>query len=291
MIGPWSHGGGIGTELADAQIEWFTPLLQPDPATPPGPPIRVRPWSTTAVTGWHALHTWPPPGGESRTLYLDADPAGSHTSPGVLVDVAARAGSRALPVDPTITTGSTSRWANGYGALFGYPEMAEHDARCLTWTGPPTEGPTLLVGHPVVELFVRCPAPDLDVFVTLSQIDPDGLTEYISEGCLRATHRGAATDPPATGPDPSLDLPLRLSTAAALRPIEGSVRLKIVLHPVAVELAAGTRLRLAVAQADADNALSLPPVADAYLLFGPAHPSSLRITAYPAEALNAGEAA
>lgn len=281
VIGPWSHGGGIGTEVADAQIAWFTPLLQAEPAAPPGPPIRLYPWSTRSATRWRAEDTWPPTGGARRTLYFDADPAGPSTSAGTLTETAARSGSRVLPVDATITTGPTSRWANGYGEVFGYPDIAEHDDRCLTWTGAPARYPLLLIGHPIVDLFISCPAPDVDLFVTLSQVDPDGIAEYVSEGCLRATHRAETTDPLA-----DLDVPLHSSTAAALAPIDGQVRLRIALHPIAVELAVGTRLRLALAQTDADNALNSPPVADVQVHFGPTHPSSLQVTAYPVRDLN-----
>jgi predicted acyl esterase len=96
---------------------------------------------------------------------------------------------------------------------------------------------------------------DAAVFVYLSEVEADGRSRYVTEGFLRALHR-------QTGPRPANyrgDWPFHPCTRAAAQPlVPGEPQtLEIALLPVSWVFAAGSRLRLSIAGADA---LHFPPV-------------------------------
>ena len=117
------------------------------------------------------------------------------------------------PADYSATTGPANRWANLYGGEgrtvdfdqahhLGYPDMAPNDARGLTWTTPELDEDRELVGHPSVHLWVEADVEgrvgdgaEVDFFAYLEEVDPDGFSRYLSEGCLRLSRRATA-DPP-----------------------------------------------------------------------------------------------
>ncbi|MFI6321615.1 CocE/NonD family hydrolase [Nonomuraea sp. NPDC050556] len=131
------------------------------------------------------------------------------------------AGIGQYPVDYATTTGRTSRWASGYGAPYDYPNLAGNDARAYTYTSAPLDRDFDVVGEPVLHLTLSAPQPDVHVFAYLEAVASDGTSRYVTEGCLRL------------GPD---------------------TKVTITLHPAAYRFAVGTRLRLALTGADADNA-------------------------------------
>ena len=57
-----------------------------------------------------------------------------------------------------------TRWDNAVGAarVMMYPDMAENDAKSLTYTTPPLEEDVAVVGHPVVTLHVTSDTGDAD---------------------------------------------------------------------------------------------------------------------------------
>jgi predicted acyl esterase len=90
------------------------------------------------------------------------------------------------------------------------------------------------------------------LFAYLEDVHPDGAVEYLTEGCLRASHRALAD-----APFDNLGLPYHPSRAQDLLP--GSrepVELALDFQPISCVLPAGHRLRLRITGADADNALT-----------------------------------
>jgi hypothetical protein len=277
-IGPWPHGGGIGAALAVAQDEWFGPWLKEPRPQPLVGQIRYSPLSARTGLPWRTTEVWPPPEVHPWTLYLGGGPAGTVRSrnDGALASYSGDVPAvDVLAVNGTTSTGKTSRWSNGYGADFGYPDMTTHAEQCLTYTTPPLAEDLELTGHPEARLWITGTAPDADVFVYLEQVHPDGTSEYLTEGCLRSSHRAVAV-----APFDNLGLPYHPSTTDSLRAGGGEpAELWLDLHPISVQLAAGRRLRLCVAGADRDNALS-PRLSSSPLLRvhrGAAFPSSLTL--------------
>ncbi len=117
-----------------------------------------------------------------------------------------------------------------------------------------------ITGHPIAELWVSADRNDCAVFVYLEDVAPDGRVRYLTEGQFRALHRKVSSARPpywVAGPYHSF------RRADALPLVPGRVALlAFALMPVSVRLAAGHRLRLAIAGADADTFARIPASGD-----------------------------
>jgi putative CocE/NonD family hydrolase len=256
VIGPWAHGGG---DHAD-------PFLPPDTPTDPPPeeqfqmlveffdaylkddPVPEPTWDITYYTlgegVWKTTETWPPAGFSWERWYFGSD--------GSLIPKAPsdEAGADDYTVDWTATTGGATRWHTGLAlADVVYPDRASEDRKLLTYTSPPMETNVEITGHPVVTLYVASTESDGAFHVYLEDVAPDGRVTYITEGVLRAIHRGVSDDGPpykVLGPYHSFER----ADAAPLVPGEVS-ELKFNLYATSVLIKEGHRLRVAVAGHDA----------------------------------------
>ncbi|HEY0936888.1 MAG TPA: CocE/NonD family hydrolase C-terminal non-catalytic domain-containing protein, partial [Trebonia sp.] len=113
-----------------------------------------------------------------------------------------------------------------------------------------------LTGPAALRLWVSCTAPDLDVFVHIHQVGPDGQEYYgtgpqgaplpLAMGWLRASHREL---------DPERSLPYRpYHRHDRARPLEqtGPVALDIEIWPTSIVLPAGHRLVVRIRAGDGD---------------------------------------
>ena len=152
-------------------------------------------------------------------------------------------------VDYRTTTGKKARWT-AINWAHEYPNMRVNDARALTYTTPPLEVDTRVVGHPVLRFWLTTTAPDLDFFAYLEEVDRQGNSTYVTEGNLRASHRELALAQYDT-----LGLPYHNHWLTDVRPIppEAPIELDFDLMPTAFRFSQGRRIRLAIACADADN--------------------------------------
>jgi hypothetical protein len=273
-IGPWAHSGSAGIDLAEVYRTWFDLWLREgDEAAPDPDDAPVRYYTIGAPPGerWRAAESWPPPGFDPVSFALAAGPSGSCASvnDGVLAEGdAADGGSDEYVVDYSTSSGSATRWTNTYGGPFGYPDMSANDARALTYTTAPLAEDRELTGHPILRLLVEASADDLDVFAYLEQVSADGSSTYVTEGALRASHRARHTAPYA-----SPGLPYHGSIEADCEPLGGGpVELELDLFPTSWLFPRGSRIRLAIAGADRDNALTpvLEPAPTVTLHRGPA---------------------
>jgi hypothetical protein len=154
-------------------------------------------------------------------------------------------------VDYTTTSGTRARWTGGPTA---YSDMASNDRKALTYTTEPLVEPVEIVGHPVAHLWLQAPTDDIDVFIYLEEVDPQGQSRYITEGCLRASHRAVAKSP-YTG----MDLPYHPCSQKSAEKLAGNTPVELVfdLLPTARHFPAGSRIRVAITCADKDNCQSL----------------------------------
>ncbi len=260
VIGPWSHGGGIGEALGALQVNWFRACFGAAGPLARDAAVRFMPLSTNAGVAWREHTCWPPVRTQVAEFRLAPGPTGTVRSinDGFLTrESLETAGRDELLVDPAATTGLTSRWSNVHGSEFGYPDMGPHARGCLTYTSHAFGRTVEIAGHPVVRLWISCEAHDVDVFAYLELVHPDGLSEYLTEGCLRASHRSLEQ-----APYRGLSLPYHPSTQALLvYGLREPVELCFDMLPIAAIISAGFRLRLRVVGADRDNALALrmPP--------------------------------
>jgi uncharacterized protein len=257
LLGPWDHAlqavsprgtrgpsrfdhEGEVLRFLDAHLKGKATGLEREP--------RVH-YFTIGAEKWRAADRWPPPATPVR-WYAAESGALAPAPP------SAATGEDAHAVDFAAGTGADSRWGALRGRPIGrpYPDRAEQDARLLTYTSAPLAAPLEVTGHPVVTIHVASTATDGAFFAYLEEVTPDGDVTYVTEGALRALHRKLAAAPDALG------LPqhtFRRADASPLVPGE-IAELTFDLHPISYRFAAGSRIRLALAGADADHFARIP---------------------------------
>jgi uncharacterized protein len=262
VIGPWSHSGGMDQALGAEHLRWYDFWLKGiDNGVMEEPPIYY--YTIGAPTGqeWRSTWQWPLPNQQSTKYYFHGGPSNSVHSinDGLLILQAPTnpTGVDTYVVDYSTTTGTATRWTNGYGGSFDYPDMTVNDAKGLTYTTSPLTDDVEVTGHPIVHLWVTSTASDGDFFVYLEEVDepkgsriPAMYSHYVTEGTLRASHRATAV--PAYE---YLDLPYHRSFSEDTNelPINEPVELIFDLHPTSNIFDKGHRIRITVTCADKDN--------------------------------------
>jgi putative CocE/NonD family hydrolase len=269
-IGAWSHGAMPDSALmaerwrlvTNEQHRWFDYWLKGiDNGVTEEPPIHYAVMEDPGAWRWRSADTWPPAEAETQILYLGGGPSGSVESVndgGLTVSLPAdRDAHDAYTVDPTTTTGASSRWDNAVGGpMMSYSELAANDRKALTYTTPPLESDMTVVGHPVVTLYVTATGGDADFHVLLEEVDGEGAVRYITEGVLRGSHRNLDD-----APWDNMGLPYQRSFESDRVPLPSDEPTELVmdLHPTATVFNAGHRIRVTITGADADNTEG-PPV-------------------------------
>jgi len=276
-IGPWAHAGiaqpGVDEERQRVttveQHRWFDRWLKGiENGIDQEPGVHYALIEEPGRWRWVASPSWPPPEARPQRFFLRAGPSGSVASrnDGSLAreEPTENEAFDRYAVDPTTTTGTSSRWDNAVGAVaqVSYPHLAENDALCLTYTTEPLEKALSVVGHPLVRLFLDADHEDCDVFALLEEVGPGGDVRYVTEGCLRASRRALAE-----APWNNLGLPWQSGLHADAKPLVPGEPVELVfdLQPIANVFDAGHRLRLTLMGADAHNARALPGAEDTNL--------------------------
>jgi len=158
-----------------------------------------------------------------------------------------------------------------------YPDMRENDEKGLTFTTAPLAQDVNVTGHPIVTAYVTTSSGDADVYALLEEVTPDGVSTYVTEGILRASHRALA--------NPQFDilgLPYHRSHESDQETLpQGEIaQLIFDLYPMSNIFNAGNRIRVTITGADADNT-EAPVGASFTVLRGPDHPSSIRLPIVP----------
>jgi putative CocE/NonD family hydrolase len=209
-----------------------------------------------AGRGWNSALDWPPPEVRSVSMYFQNYAANciDSVNDGAL-DLEPPAGTQAwdeYTVDYSTTSGTATRWESGFGGRFGYGDLASNDRKGLTYTSAELPQDLEFTGHPVAHLWISTEAADVDLFVYLEDVGPDGFSRYVTEGALRASHRALSQPPYELS-----GLPYHRSFAEDMQPLTGEpVELVFELLPTSHIFAAGHRLRFTLTGADADNALT-----------------------------------
>ena len=205
------------------------------------PPIHYYVLGSPAKEAWKTADAWPLKSVERKNFYFGSALTLVPPSSSEVFDT--------YRVDYSTTTGAFSRWtAVNWGHK--YPDMRTNDAKALTYTGGPLDSSVQFIGHPVVHLWLRTGAPDLDVFVYLEEVDEEGNSTYVTEGNLRASHRA-----PGEATFENFGLPWHNHFQSDLKEIPSEEPFELVfdLLPTAFEFSKGRHIRLAIAFADADN--------------------------------------
>lgn len=180
-------------------------------------------------------YSWPPRRARPASWYLTT----RWESPGELDPTRPRYFERTCirSVDPSASTGRLSRWGHVFGTPILYDRLTDFVDKGLAFASAPLERPMVLVGSPILELWLDRTDPTLHVCAVLLDVPENGVPRYITEAVACAS----LSDVPGE----------------AVRQIEkaqldrGPLRLE--MHPVAYRLQRGNRLALAICGADRDN--------------------------------------
>lgn len=260
LLGPFCHGGKLYCSASrparpaafdlDAELVRFFDLhlRATDDGLSSEAPVR---YYTTGEEAWKSAPSWPPPGVETRVMSVGEGRSLSWGPP-------RGSGADEHRVDASTGTGPRSRWRGLLGHLIpaDYPDRAARDRALLVYRSAPLERDTEVTGHPIAALRLRCTAPDAAVHVYLEEETPEGGVRYITEGQLRLLHRAVSDRAPYDSPAPYHSFE---KADAAEVPAGQAVEARIGLLPISHRFARGSRVRLALAGADADH-FAAPPV-------------------------------
>jgi putative CocE/NonD family hydrolase len=260
VIGPWNHYQSYGLDRAQEILRWYDYWLKGiENGIMDEPPIHFAVMGAAGEGTFQTTYQWPLPQVRRVTYYLYKGPSGSVQSinDGLLSPSVSHSGVDAYVVDYTTTSGRATRW---YGqAVPAYPDMTPNDRKALTYTTEPLVDSIEIVGHPVVHIWLQCSANDIDLFAYLEEVNNKNQSYYITEGCLRASHRTLAK-----APYNNKDLPYHRSFKQDIKSLSGTpAELVFDLLPTAKCIKKDHRIRLTITCADKDNAqtpnLSPPP--------------------------------
>ncbi len=257
-VRPLDHSGMDATQFdldygAEAR-RWFDYWLKGiDNGIVEEPPIHYYVIGVPKKEAWQTAKQWPLEWVKPTRFYFNKGKTGSITSvnDGFLTTESPPAPDAfdVYAVDYTTTSGKKSRWM-AVDEAHDYPDMHTNDRKALTYTTSPLETDVEVTGHPVAHLWLTTDAPDLDVFVYLEEVDRDGRSTYITEGDLRASHRNLSK-----APFNNLGLPYHSHYKSDLSPIPVGepIELLFSLLPTSYRFHKGSRIRISLVCADADN--------------------------------------
>lgn len=285
LVGPWTHGPD---EPNDAKADAYIPIVS----------IESLRWLDYWVKGiengimdepkvhysiidkdvnrwaWMAMNDWPADQVKRKELHFGlADGKGRLNS---------KAGSKqnelSFTVDYSATSGDKTRWwdGNGMGPLH-YPEMSEVNKKGILFTSNRLEDDIAIAGAPIVSLSLTATAAQHQIHVYLEKVRADGSSEYVTSAAMHTSWRNA----PA--PYDSLGWPFldgsRVAMAAAPSLREGITNIKFRLIPAGMVFEKGSRIRVLITGADADNFIQEPlsPAPDITVMMGPAHSSKISL--------------
>ena len=196
---------------------------------------RVTYWLNNAADDQHWIHSQDLPGTDvpRESLYLAA---GGKPEGNTLLDVKPSAGSTRFTVDYDVG-------GKDYFPFWVRPQ----DEKGLTFTGPALSHDRIMVGFPVVHLYLAADQDDANVFAYLEDVDQGGKASVLGFGRLAASYRKVSK-----APYDMLGLPYHSGLSADAEPLVPGqpVELSIGLLPSAYVFKAGHRIRVTVTGAD-----------------------------------------
>ena len=212
------------------------------------PPIRIL-FEEGAASGQpsgaplprfeHSFGAWPIRRAEPTTWFLRpggklrgrpaAAPPGRHRT--------YQADPSALP--ETNYTGSSSGIWKAH-PVYDWRQIPEGTG--LGWISAPLRKTVVAIGTGSVDLWVRTPAADTDLEVTLTEVRPDGTEVYVQSGWLRASHRTLDTA------ESTRTSPVHTNREEDASPLPAGefTRVRVGLFPFAQPFRKGSRLRITV---------------------------------------------
>ena len=206
VIGPWIHGGGPSNTVGQLTFPASTISDSPHPAWMAAwqtgvftgdftaynafPAVSVYVMGptdapTTPGTGWQTYTTWPPPGVE-LPLYFETD-----RSLGVLSATGSQLSFTSDPTKPVPTIGGTNNLLTCISGLCGPYDQRSIESRAdvLVFTSAILAAPGKTIGRIHADLWIKTDLPDVDLFVRMTDVYPDGRSMLMAQGIQRARYR------------------------------------------------------------------------------------------------------
>jgi putative CocE/NonD family hydrolase len=195
---------------------------------------------------WHYAPTWRAASAPLRPFHLLAQG---------LREEAAPAAGRAV-VYPQVDVA----WFDGTYAPLARTwdgDMAHADALSIVHDTMPLAQAMEMTGTPTARLWVSADQRDVNVFVAVEDVAPDGRSTYVTDGRLRASWRK-----PGSPPWEGSDWNWHRGHAEDIVPLTPGEPVELVfdLHPISYVFAAGHQIRLGLITATG-NAFEAPPLA------------------------------
>jgi putative CocE/NonD family hydrolase len=279
LLGPWDHGARANVSPWRESVEprfsvlaevlrFFDEYLQGrDTGLGAEAPVH---YYTMHAEAWRGADRWPPVAQERSFFLADG---------GRLAAKAGSPGADRHAVDLARGTGTHTRHERlaAVDTREYYSDWDGRDAGLLRYDSEPLASDVEMSGHPVVTLWIESSEGDAAVFVYLSEVEADGRVRYVTEGVLRALHRREA-------PAPRFERrtwPYRTFARADAAPMPAgrAEPLRFGLLPTSWLFKAGSRIRVALAGADADHYVQVPHGRPPVLTLhrGPDHPSAIAL--------------
>lgn len=259
-IGPWHHLTPLSADPVEQaalfeaeQLRWFDYWLKRiDNGMMDAPAINYATMHSPDRWTWHQAAAWPLPAAQTHPFYFGAGRSGRVASVNdgrLSTTKPLTKGQDAYTVDYATSSGNATR-LDMLVEKMDYGDMTGNDEKGLTYTSDPLMKPLTVTGHPIVTLYLATSANEGDFFVYLEDVTPDGISHYVADGCLRASHRG--TSEPLHN---HLGLPYHRSFAEDILPVppHEPIELHFDLQPISWRFKAGHRLRVTLTCADANH--------------------------------------
>ncbi len=250
ILGPWDHGSVGKTKVAEVefgpdaavdtfamQLDWFDRHLKQDPATLSKPFSPVR-YFSMGDNVWRDAQTWPPEGFTATSFYLRSNGrANTRNGDGRLTRGAPSQDEpadtfRADPANPAPSSPVTEARPLK-AAVWGPVDQGGTEDRddVLVYSSETLTESLTFAGNAQAKLHVSTDTLDADWAVKLVDVHPDGFSQNIARGILRARYRESLLKP------------------TSMKPGE-VVEITVDLGPVAATIANGHRLRVDISGAD-----------------------------------------
>ncbi len=167
-VGWWSHDITSSYELMGIeQLRWFDYWLKGiENGIMEEPPLHYICIDDLDSMVWHQAKIWPLPESKSKDFYF-------------------------------VWQASDNAQSGYHGLLSNHTGLKENQQQSipfpvsgeLTFTTPPLEKNLFVIGHPVVTLYLTTTARDIDLHLSLQDVDESDSVHQVSQGVLRASHR------------------------------------------------------------------------------------------------------
>jgi putative CocE/NonD family hydrolase len=220
LIGPWAHkwpgypqpaghrgrptpaangAPGPGVDWLPVEARWWRHwLLGEDNGIMQEPRVwafredlpAAASYPKDTIGTWVSEPNWPSQAIKTQVWHLNADGLGRQAGP-----------ERLLAHHTDLTIG----FANRASSPSGDPETWWHDqsaddARCLVFDSAPLEQPLDVMGEPTFSLRLRSDKPIAKICARLTEVTPNGRSNFLSYGLLNLTHRDSDEAPTALVP-------------------------------------------------------------------------------------------